>query len=185
MGLKIYNTENRKIQIFKPIREGKIRIYVCGPTVNDVPHLGHARQQIIFDVLRKYLEYEGYEVTFVSNVTDIDDKIIKKALEEGIEISQLTERNFKAHQKDYTKLGVKKPDIQPRATEYISEMVDLIKILDEKGFCYVIPEDGVYYDISKFREYGKLSGQKIENLRGGVRIGVKDKKRNKEDFILW
>lgn len=185
MKIKIYNTQTKKLDIFNPAQEGKVRIYVCGPTVNDVPHLGHARQQITFDVFRKYLEYKGYNVTFVSNVTDIDDKIIKKAEEQNVKIEELTERNLQAHQEDYARIGIKKPDVQPRATEYIPQMIDLIKILERKGYAYVIPKDGVYYDISKFEGYGSLSGQDKENLRAGARIDVKNKKRNKEDFVLW
>jgi cysteinyl-tRNA synthetase len=185
MGLKIYNTEARKLQAFKPIEEGKVGIYVCGPTVNDVPHLGHARQQITFDILRKYLEYSGYNVTFVSNVTDIDDKIIIKAEEQGVDMGELTEKNLAAHTEDYAKIGVKKPDVQPRATEYVKEMIDLVQRLDDKGFTYTIEEDGVYYDVSKFEHYGNFSGQKREKLKAGARIGVKDKKRNPEDFVLW
>jgi len=185
MDFKIYNTKSRKKEEFVSLRNGKVGIYVCGPTVNDVPHLGHARQKIIFDVLRKYLESIGYDVTFVSNITDVDDKIIRKANERGISINELTRANLKSHQEDYEKIGVRSPDIQPKATEYIGEMIDLIKILENRGYAYVIPGDGVYYDISKFARYGQFSGQKIENLRAGVRIDIKDKKRNSEDFVLW
>ncbi len=185
MGFRIYNTEARKLQEFIPIVEGNVGIYVCGPTVNDVPHLGHARQQITFDILRKYLEFSGNKVTYVSNVTDIDDKIINKAKEQGVDIGELTERNLAAHREDYAKIGVRRPDVQPRATEYIQEMTNLVKILEDKGYTYVIPGDGVYYDVSKFERYGDFSGQKRENLRPGARIDVKNKKRNPEDFVLW
>src|SRR3989344_1947881 len=185
MGFKIYNTQSRKLEVFRPIEKGKVKIYVCGPTVNDVPHLGHARQQIIYDVLRKYLEFRDYHVTFVCNVTDVDDKIIDNANKLGMNINDFIEKNLRAHIEDYRKIGVSKPDLQPRATEYIDEMISLIKLLEGKGYTYVIPSDGVYYDISKFEEYGKLSGQNIEELRAGARIDVKDKKRNAEDFVLW
>ncbi len=185
MSLKIYNTETRSLQRFKPIEKGKVGIYVCGPTVNDVPHLGHARQQITFDILRKYLEYSGYNVTFVSNVTDIDDKIINKAKKQGIDIKELTEKNLATHTEDYAQIGVKKPDVQPRATEYVEEMIDLVQKLDDKGITYTLAGDGVYYDVSKFESYGKFSGQKIDKLRSGARINVKDKKRSPEDFVLW
>ena len=160
-------------------------MYVCGPTVNDVPHLGHARMQINFDILRKYLKFSGHDVKFVSNITDVDDKIIKKANELGEEIKKLTERNLKAHLEDYGKIGIDKPDVQPRATEYIPEMVYLVKRLEQKGYTYVIKNDGVYFDISKFNDYGKLSHQKIEDLIAGKRIDIKEEKRNKEDFVLW
>ena len=185
MAFKIYNTLSKKIENFKPIEKGKVKIYVCGPTVNDVPHLGHARQQITFDILRKYLEFCGNKVTFVSNITDIDDKIINKSKELGIKIEGLTKKNLNAHKKDYEKIGVRNPDIQPKATEYIKEMIDLVKKLEEEKYTYIIEKDGVYFDISKFKNYGKLSGQKIKNLKAGARIKVKDKKRNKEDFVLW
>lgn len=182
---RIYNTQSRDVEIFRPVEAGKVKIYVCGPTVNDVPHLGHARQQVTYDVLRKFLEFSGYEVTFVCNVTDVDDKIIQNARKSGMALNEFTERNLEAHIKDYGLLGVRKPDIQPRATEYIREMVALVKILEDKGYAYVIPGEGVYYDLSKFEGYGKLSGQRIEELRAGARIDVKDKKKNVEDFVLW
>jgi len=185
MTLKLFNTLGRKEQKFIPIKDKEVRMYVCGPTVNDVPHLGHARQQITFDVLRKYLKYLGYKVKFVSNVTDVDDKIINKANELGIDIKELTEKNLKAHLEDYSKIGVDKPDFQPRATEYIKEMIDLVKRLKEKGYAYVIEGDGVYFDISKFSEYGKLSGQNLEDLKSNTRKKITEEKKNKEDFVLW
>lgn len=185
MVLKLYNTLTRKKEIFKPIKKNEVRMYVCGPTVNDVPHLGHARAQITFDVLRRYLIYSGNKVQFVSNITDIEDKIIKKAKELNESIESLTKRNTLEHLEDYKKIGVNPPDIQPKATEYVKQMIELIKLLDNKGYTYIIPEDGVYYNISKFKEYGKLSHQKIENLKSGARIKSKKEKKNKEDFVLW
>ncbi len=185
MVLKLYNTLTRKKEVFKPVKENEVRIYVCGPTVNDIPHLGHARSQISFDVLRRYFKFLGYNVKFVSNVTDVEDKIINKANELGITTKELTERNYKAHMEDYSSLGISKPDIQPRATDYIKEMIELIQLLEKKGYTYTISEDGVYFDISKFKKYGKLSHQKIENLKTGARVKIKTDKRNKEDFVLW
>lgn len=185
MALKLYNTLTRKKEIFKPVKEKKVNMYVCGPTVNGVPHLGHARQQISFDILRKYLKFLGYEVKYVSNITDIDDKIINKAKELNEDIKEFTEKNLKTHLEDYGKIGVDRPDIQPRATEYIPEMINLIKRLEEKGYTYVIEGDGVYYDISKFKDYGKLSHQRVEDLIAGKRVTIKEEKRNKEDFVLW
>ncbi len=170
--LKIYNTLTRKKETFKPLKK-QVRIYVCGPTVNDIPHLGHARQQISFDILRRYLEFLKYKVKYVSNVTDIEDKIIKKSNELKIPIKELTQKNLKAHLEDYEKLNIKKPTLQPKATEYIKEMIDLIKRLEKKGYTYE-KEDGVYFKISKFKDYGKLSHQKIENL-----------KSKNHDFVLW
>lgn len=185
MVLKLYNTLTRKKEVFKPVKKNEVRIYVCGPTVNDIPHLGHARSQISFDLLRRYFKLLGYSVKFVSNVTDIEDKIINKANELGISTKELTEKNYNAHMEDYASLGIIKPDIQPRATEYTKEMIKLIQLLEKKGYTYVIPEDGVYFDISKFKKYGKLSHQKIENLKTGARVKIKTDKRNKEDYVLW
>ena len=185
LQLKLYNTLTRKKDIFKPIKKGEVGMYVCGPTINDVPHLGHARQQITFDVLRKYLIFNGMKVKFVSNITDVDDKIINKARELKEDINVLTERNLKAHLEDYSKIGVMKPDVQPRATQYIKEMINVVKKLEEKGYTYLIDKDGVYFDISKFKDYGKLSHQKVENLKLGKRVKAKEEKRNKEDFVLW
>jgi cysteinyl-tRNA synthetase len=185
MSLKLYNTLTRKKEEFKPLKKGEVRMYVCGPTVNDVPHIGHARQQITFDVLRKYLEFLEYKVKFVSNVTDIEDKIIKKAKDLGIEIKELTSKNYKSHMEDYGRINVKKPDVQPRATEYVKEMVELIKKLEEKNYTYIVDNDGVYYDVSKFKDYGKLSHQNIENLKAGARIKTKEGKKSDNDFVLW
>jgi len=185
MKLEIYNTETRKKEVFKPVDSKEVRIYSCGPTVNDVPHLGHARQQITYDVLRKYLKFLGYNVKFVSNITDIDDKIINKAKELNEDITLFTEKNLKLHLEDYKQIGVEKPNIQPRATEYIPQMIELIQILEKKGYAYVIAQDGVYYDISKFKDYGKLSHQNVKDLISGARVESKDEKRNKEDFVLW
>jgi len=185
MSLKLYNTLTRKKEEFKPIEAKSVRMYVCGPTVNDVPHLGHARQQISFDILRKYLKFLGYNVKFASNITDIEDKIINKAKELNEDIKHLTERNLKYHLEDYKSIGVDKPDFQPKATEYIPEMINLIKRLENKGYAYIIPNDGVYYDISKFKDYGKLSHQNTEDLIAGKRVALKEDKRNKEDFVLW
>jgi cysteinyl-tRNA synthetase len=185
MVLKLYNTLTRKKEIFKPVNKNLVRIYVCGPTVNDVPHLGHARSQISFDILRRYLKFSGYNVKFVSNITDIEDKIINKANDLSISIKELTEKNYKAHMEDYSSLGISKPDIQPKATEYVKEMIELIQKLEKKGYAYTIQEDGVYFNISKFKGYGKLSHQKVENLKTGARVKSKDSKKNKEDFVLW
>jgi cysteinyl-tRNA synthetase len=184
MSLKIYNTLSRKKEIFKPIKN-TVRIYVCGPTVNDVPHLGHARAQISFDILRRYLKFAGHKVKFVSNVTDIEDKIINKSKEIGEDIKKLTARNLKAHLEDYAALNIEKPDVQPKATEYIKEMIELVKKLEDKGYTYEVEGDGIYYDVSKFKGYGKLSHQKIENLKSGVRISGSIGKKSKEDFVLW
>jgi len=185
MKLKIYNTLTKKKEVFKLLRGKEVRMYVCGPTVNDVPHLGHARSQISFDVLRRYLEFSGFKVKVVSNITDIEDKIINKAGELGISVKELSKKNEKEHMEDYKALNILKPTVQPHATDYVKEMIELVKKLEEKGYTYIIKGDGVYYDISKFKDYGKLSGQDIKKLKAGARVKVKDKKRNKEDFVLW
>ena len=184
MPLKLYNTLKRKKEIFKPLNK-EVKIYVCGPTVNDVPHLGHARQQITFDILRKYLIYSGFKVKFVSNITDIEDKIINKANELNESIEALTARNEKAHAEDYKKIGILKPDVQPKATQYVKQMIELVKLLEKKSYTYIIPEDGVYFNISKFKSYGKLSKQNIKELKSGARVKTKDQKKSKEDFVLW
>ncbi len=182
--MKLYNTLTKKKQEFKPLKDNLVRIYVCGPTVNDVPHLGHARQQISFDILRKYLEFLNYKVKFVSNVTDIEDKIIKKSNEENISIEELTKKNYEAHMKDYEAIGIKKPDIQPFATKHVPDMIDLVKRLEEKGYTYIIENDGVYFNVSKFKDYGKLSHQNLDDLKAGARICSTNKK-NPQDFVLW
>jgi len=182
--LKLYNTLNRKKEEFKSIKKGKVGIYTCGPTVNDVPHLGHAKQQVSFDILRRYLEFSGYEVKFVSNVTDIEDKIIAKANELGISIEELTEKNYEFHMEDYRALNVEVPSVQPRATDYIPEMIELVEKLQDNGYAYEIEGDGIYFDVSKFKDYGKLSHQKLENLRAGERV-KNDKKKSHHDFVLW
>lgn len=185
MGLIIYNGLTRKKEVFKPRNKKNVRVYVCGPTVNDVPHLGHARQQITFDVLRRYLNFLGYNVTFVSNITDIEDKIIDKARKEHISVEELSLKNYAEHMEDYKAIGILPPTIQPKATKFIPEMIDLIQRLERKGYTYVIEGDGVYYDISKFKEYGKLSGQDVKQLEAGARVKLHDKKKNPGDFVLW
>jgi cysteinyl-tRNA synthetase len=188
MALEIYNTLSKKKEKFKSIKKGKVGMYVCGPTVNDAPHLGHARMQIVFDVFRKYLEFSGYKVNFVSNVTDIEDKIINKANELGISIDELTKKNLNEHLEDYKSLGIKIPDIQPKATAYVKEMIEMIKKLEKKGHTYVVKEDGVYYNISKFKNYGKLSGINLDELKSKreLKDDTKGKgKKDSKDFVLW
>lgn len=188
MPLKIYNTLTKKKEDFIPIKKKNVNMYVCGPTVNDVPHLGHARMQIVFDAFRRYLIYLGYNVKFVSNITDIEDKIINKANELGVPIKELTNKNIKEHAEDYSSLGVLKPDIQPRATQYVEEMIDLVKRLEKKDYTYVVEGDGVYFDISKFHGYGKLSGIDLTQLKKSRKLKDESKGKNKKDdkdFVLW
>lgn len=183
--LKIYNSLQRKKQEFKPIIPGKVNLYVCGNTVYDYCHIGHARSMIVFDVIIRYLRYQGYEVTHIRNITDIDDKIIKRALENKEPITQLTQRFIDAQREDEIALGLLKPTFEPRATEFIEPMIDLIKELVNKNFAYVAENGDVCFDIRKFKAYGKLSKRKIEELRSGVRIELNDTKRDPLDFVLW
>lgn len=159
-------------------------MYCCGPTVYDLAHLGHGRSAVAFDIIRKYFVYRGYSVQFVSNITDIDDKMINRAAEEKISVAQLAEKIIPEYAKDYQALGVMAPDVTPRATQYIPQMITLIQKLENKSIAYPL-EDGIYFDISKFPEYGKLSHQKIEELHAGARIATLAGKRNHNDFVLW
>jgi len=186
MGIQVYNTLTNKKEPFTPIKAGKVSMYLCGPTVYDNGHLGHGRSAVAFDIIRRYLEYTyGNEnVTFVTNYTDIDDKMIKRAKKEGITVKELAERIIPEYTKDYAALGVKPSTIQTLATEYVDEMIDIVKILVEKEFAYEL-DDGVYFEVEKFKEYGKLSNQNRDELRAGARIEKDDKKRHPHDFVLW
>lgn len=182
--MRIFNTLTKKKESFTPLHEGNIGMYLCGPTVYDVGHIGHARGAVSFDVIRKYLQYRGYKVKFVSNYTDVEDKIIKRAKELGISEPELVKRIIPEYEKDYGALGVLPPDVSPRATEYIPAMVKMVEELVQKGFAYAT-DDGIYFEVKKFRNYGKLSGQKLEDLVKGARVEVDEKKKNPEDFALW
>ncbi len=182
--IRIYNTLTQKKDEFVPVHDGKVGMYVCGPTVYNYIHIGNARPFIVFDVVRRYLKFKGYKVTYVQNLTDIDDKMINKAKEMGTTVDKVAEKFIAEYFKDADALGIERADVHPRATEHIKEIIDLIKKLEEKGYAYKIDGD-VYYDISKFKEYGKLSHQKIEELQAGARIEVNEKKKNPLDFALW
>ena len=185
--LKLYNTLTRKKEEFKTIEPGKVRMYACGPTVYNYFHLGNARPFVTFDTLRRYLEYRGYEVTFVQNFTDIDDKMINRANEEGITVSDLADRFIKEYYIDADGLNIKRQAVQPRATKSIGSIIKLIKAMEEKGYTYVIEGDGVYYDVTKKADYGKLSHYKLEDLQagGGERGASYEGKRNPGDFAVW
>lgn len=183
--LKLYNTLTRKKEVFKPIVEGHVGMYACGPTIYDYAHIGHGRSAVVFDILRKYLIHKGYDVKFVFNYTDIEDKMINRANEEHITVKQLADRFEKIYDEDYAELNVMPPTIKPLATEHIKEMVDIIKKLEEKGFAYVIENDGVYFELSKFKNYGKLSQQNLDDLQSGARVEAKEEKRGVHDFVLW
>ena len=183
--LKIYNTQSRQKEEFKPIEAGKVRMYVCGMTVYDLCHLGHARVLVVFDMVTRYLRHLGYEVTYVRNITDIDDKIIQRANENDEDFHQLTERFIQAMHDDATALGVLPPDEEPRATSSMDDIINMVKILIDKGFAYAADNGDVYYSVSKFDGYGQLSGKKIDELRAGERVAVDEHKKDPVDFVLW
>ena len=183
--LKIYNTLAREKQIFTPIVAGKVSMYVCGMTVYDYCHLGHARVMVVFDMVSRWLKASGYQVTYVRNVTDIDDKIIKRANENNETIAQLTQRFIDAMDEDSAKLGVLRPDVEPRATECVGGMLTMIAALVEKGFAYPAANGDVFYSVSSFQGYGKLSGKSLEDLRAGERVEVDSFKKDPMDFVLW
>lgn len=183
--LKIYNTLAREKQKFTPIVAGKVSMYVCGMTVYDYCHLGHARVMVVFDMVSRWLRASGYDVTYVRNVTDIDDKIIKRANENNETIAQLTQRFIDAMDEDSAKLGVLRPDIEPKATEFVGGMLTMIAALIEKGFAYPAANGDVFYSVSSFQGYGKLSGKSLEDLRAGERVEVDSFKRDPMDFVLW
>ena len=185
--LKLYNTLTRTKEEFKTIEPGKVKMYACGPTVYNYFHLGNARPFVTFDTLRRYLEYRGYEVTFVQNFTDIDDKMINRANEEGITVSDLADRFIKEYYIDADGLNIKRQAVQPRATKSIGAIIKLIKSMEEQGYTYVIEGDGVYYDVTKKSDYGKLSHYKLEDLQagGGERGASYEGKRNPGDFAVW
>ncbi len=182
--IQIYNSQSRQKEVFKPIREGKVGMYCCGPTVYDYFHIGNARPFIMFDVFRRYLESQGYEVTYVQNFTDVDDKMIERANREGITVKELGERFIDAYFKDAGALGVRPATVHPKATEHMPQMIRLIEGLVDAGIAY--EKDGsVYFHTPAFPEYGKLSGQNLEDLDSGARISVDDEKKNPLDFALW
>ncbi|MBQ7183492.1 MAG: cysteine--tRNA ligase [Clostridia bacterium] len=182
--MQVFNSQTRKKETLVPLEEGKIRMYVCGPTVYDYFHIGNARPFIVFDVLRRYLEHRGYEVTFVQNFTDIDDKMIRRANEEGITVKELGDRFIREYRKDAAALGIRPATIHPRATEHIKEIIDMVRTLEEKGYAYELDGD-VYFSVDKFPGYGKLSGQSLDSLESGARVDVDTGKRNPADFALW
>ena len=183
--LKIYNTLAREKQAFRPIHPERIGIYVCGMTVYDYCHLGHARVMVVFDMVAKWLRASGYKVNYVRNVTDIDDKIIRRAIENGESISDLTSRFIAAMHEDAERLGVDAPDHEPRATQYVGQMIAMIGTLVGKGLAYAPGNGDVYYSVHDFAGYGKLSGKSLEDLRAGERVEVDPFKRDPLDFVLW
>jgi cysteinyl-tRNA synthetase len=184
-AIKIYNTLAREKQAFVPMQSGKVRMYVCGMTVYDYCHLGHARVMVVFDMVQRWLRASGLDVTYVRNITDIDDKIIKRAVENCESISQLTQRFIDAMDQDAAALGVQKPDHEPRATQYVPQMLSLIEKLERNGLAYKASDGDVNYSVRDFPQYGKLSGKTLDDLRAGERVELNTGKRDPLDFVLW
>lgn len=182
--MRLYNSLTRQKEEFVPIVPGEVKMYVCGPTVYNYFHIGNGRTFIIFDTIRRYLEYRGYKVTFIQNFTDIDDKMINKANAEGITVKELGDKFIDEYYQDADGLQVKRATINPRATEYIDEVVEFVKDLIDRGFAYEIDGD-VYFSTKKFEEYGKLCGQNLEDLQSGARISVDERKKDPMDFAVW
>jgi len=184
MALKIYNTLSRTKEEFQPLEPGKVRMYVCGPTVYDRAHIGHAMSAIVFDIIRRYLEYSGYEVRFVMNYTDVDDKIIERAKQLGIDPFALAQRYIDDYQRNLEALNVKPATLNPRATQEIDFIISMIQKLIDAGAAYVVDGD-VYYRVESDPEYGKLSGRKLETMNAGARVQVDERKEHPMDFALW
>jgi cysteinyl-tRNA synthetase len=183
--LQIYNTLTRKKQAFKPLVEGKVGMYVCGVTIYDYCHIGHARTFVAFDTVARYLRWSGYELTFVRNITDVDDKIIKRAAENGESCEALTERFTNAMHADFDALNMLRPDVEPRVTTHMPEIIQVIEKLIANGHAYVAASGDVLFEVSSFADYGKLSLQNLEMLQAGARVEVEEEKRNPLDFVLW
>jgi cysteinyl-tRNA synthetase len=184
MSIQVYNSLHRKKEIFEPLTPGHVNMYVCGPTVYDDAHIGHARSVVVFDMILRYLKMRNYTVTYIRNYTDIDDKIIQRAQERGITTEQLSQQYIQAFDQDMQALFVQKPDILPKATEHISEIIQLVLSLIQKGNAYVISGD-VFFSVESHDHYGCLSGRKLEDMTAGARVNVDTRKRNPHDFALW
>ena len=185
MSLRIYNTLSRELEEFSPLQPGKVRMYVCGMTVYDFCHIGHARMMMAFDVVQRWLRASDYDVTYVRNITDIDDKIIARSVQRGITIRQLTDEVIAAMHEDIGALGIEPPTIEPRATEYVPQMLGIIEKLEQKGLAYRSDNGDVNYAVRKFPGYGKLSGKSLDELHAGERVAVLDGKQDPLDFVLW
>ena len=186
--MKLFNTLTRRKEEFVPLEEGKVRMYVCGPTVYNLIHIGNARPMIIFDTVRRYMEYKGYEVNYVSNFTDVDDKIIKKAIEEGVSAQEISERYIAECKKDMDGMNVKPATTNPQATQEINGMISMIQTLVDKGYAYPAADGTVYFRVKKFKEYGKLSHKNLDDLQSGFRslqVSGEDQKEDPLDFVLW
>ncbi|MGG4459507.1 cysteine--tRNA ligase [Brevibacillus porteri] len=184
MGIQLTNTMTRRKEPFHTLEPGKVKMYVCGPTVYNYIHIGNARPAIVFDTLRRYLKYRGYEVTFVQNITDVDDKLIRVANQEGVTVKEVADRYTEAYNADLKSLNVLPPDIQPRVMQTIPEIIEFVQGLIEKGFAYE-SEGDVYFRTGRFQEYGKLSHQPLDDLQAGARVEINEKKEHPLDFVLW
>jgi len=185
MSLRIYNTLSREIEQFSPLVPGLVRMYVCGMTIYDFCHIGHARMMMAFDVIQRWLKASGLKVTYVRNITDIDDKIIRRSLERGITIRALTDEMITAMHQDIGALGIETPTVEPRATDFVPQMLQIINTLEQKGLAYRASSGDVNYAVRKFPGYGKLSGKSLDDLRAGERVAVLDGKQDPLDFVLW
>lgn len=183
--LHLYNSLTRQKSPFKPLKNQEVKLYVCGMTVYDFCHVGHARVMVVFDVLVRYLRFLGFNVTYVRNITDIDDKIIKRIQENGQDFKELTQHFIDAMHEDADALNVLRPDIEPRATEFIPQIIDLVNTLIEKGFAYCGENGDIFYAVTKFKDYGKLSGKNLDELQAGSRVDIQNAKQNPLDFVLW
>jgi len=184
MALRIFNTLTRRKEDFVPLVPGEARMYVCGVTVYDLSHIGHARSALSFDVIRRYLAFKGLRVMFVKNFTDVDDRIIRRANEEGVEATVISERYIAEYRADMASLGIRPPDVEPKATEHVPQMLELIERLLKRGLAYVLEGD-VYFEVRRFPTYGKLSGKNLDELEAGARVDVDERKRDPLDFALW
>ena len=186
--IRIYNTMSKRKEDFVPLHEGKVGMYVCGPTVYNLIHIGNARPMIVFDTVRRYFEYRGYEVNFVSNFTDVDDKIINKSIEEGVDASVISERYIEECKKDMAAMNIRPATTHPQATREIGGMIEMIQKLIDTGYAYVAKDGTVYYRTRKFRDYGKLSHKDLDNMQTGLRmlaVTGEDQKEDPLDFVLW
>jgi cysteinyl-tRNA synthetase len=182
--IRISNTMTRTKEEFVPLTPGEVRMYVCGVTVYDLSHIGHARSALSFDIIRRYLAFKGFKVTFVKNFTDVDDRIIRRANEEGVEATVISERYIAEYRADMASLGIRAPDVEPKATEHVPQMLELIERLLKRGIAYVLEGD-VYFEVRRFPTYGKLSGKNLDELEAGARVDVDERKRDPLDFALW
>ena len=183
--LKIFNTLTREKEIFQPITANKVGLYVCGVTIYDLCHIGHGRTFVAFDVVTRYLRFLGYDLTYVRNITDVDDKIIKRALENGETCDELTDRMLKEMYADFDALNIKRPDVEPRATRHMSQIIELVEELIKKEHAYIADNGDVMFSVDSDPNYGILSRQNLEQLQAGARVDVVDVKRNPMDFVLW